>query len=157
MKGAAFRSSVPPFPRSCLAHRTGDPSIFARPPTERIRRTAPFPPARHRARHAAVADALVAEANAALGGCYNSLKVLLSPPRPRRNKRAMTPFSAKQPRSGSQSERGPTRSAASRPGSNALKHILTLTRLCRRCDSVLVAGGGGKKMRSRGDLASGGC
>lgn len=28
---------MPPFPRSSLAHRTGDPSIFARPSAERIR------------------------------------------------------------------------------------------------------------------------
>lgn len=140
MKIAAFRSSVPPFPRSCLAHRTGDPSIFARPPTERNGDTAPFFTARYRARHTAVADFLVAGANAAFGGCYNSLKVLLSPPRPSRNKRAMTPFSAKQPRSGSQSERGLTRSAATQPRLNALKQILTLSRLCRRGDSVLVGG-----------------
>lgn len=140
MKIAAFRSSVPPFPRSCLAHRTGDPSIFARPPTERNRDTAPFFAACHRARHTAVADFRVAEANAAFGGCHNSLKVLLSPPRPSRNKRAMTPFSAKQPRSGSQSERGLTRSAATQPRLNALKQILTFNRLCRRGDSVLVGG-----------------
>lgn len=32
---------------------------------------------------------------ATCNGCYNSLKLFLSPPRPSRNKRAMTPFSEK--------------------------------------------------------------
>lgn len=95
MLDAAFCGSVPPFPRSCLAHRTGDPSIFARPSTERNHELSHLLTIYCWIKHIVVAACVFEEVNAVCKGCYKSLKLLLSPPRPGRNKRAMTPFSAK--------------------------------------------------------------
>lgn len=86
---------MPPFPRSCLAHRTGDPSIFARPSIDQNHDLSHILTIRYGIKHVAVGDFLFEAANAMCKGCYNSPKLFLSPPRPSRNKRAMTPFSAK--------------------------------------------------------------
>lgn len=95
MYNAAFCGSVPPFPRSSLAHRTGDPSIFARPSTERNHELSYVLTSYGWIQHIVVGDFIFEEGNATCKGCYKSRKLFLSPPRPGRNKRAMTPFSAK--------------------------------------------------------------
>lgn len=86
---------MPPFPRSSLAHRTGDPSIFARPSTEWNHQLSHILTIYCWIKHVVVAARLFEAANAVYTGCYKSLKLFISSSRPGRNKRAMTPFSAK--------------------------------------------------------------
>lgn len=137
---------MPPFPRSSLAHRTGDPSIFARPSTERNHHPCPILTIHCWIEHVVVSDLIFQGVNAARRSRYKSLKLFLSPPRPGRNKRAMTPFSAKTTMLGKPKRRrfNPLRSTPVRPKRVKNKSLPCISGMC----GGIVCLKGGKTARS---------